>query len=168
MKKSLLAFCCFLIFAAVAVYADTPAQNVSVSKHPNLAKAQYLVNLAYQKVVDAQKANEYDLGGHADKAKSYLAEANDHLKQAALTANQNADGNTENVMRPEDIPEPNVSETKHANIAKAQSYIESAYTSVVAAQKANEYDLGGHAEKAKTLLEQAQKELKLAAQAANK
>jgi hypothetical protein len=168
MKKSLLAFCCFLIFAAVAVYADTPSQNISVSKHPNLAKAQYLVDLAYQKVVDAQKANEYDLGGHADKAKSYLKEANDHLKQAALTANQNADGNKENVTRPEDIPEPNVSETKHPNIAKAQSYIESAYTSVVAAQKANEYDLGGHAEKAKTLLEQAQKELKLAAQAANK
>ncbi len=168
MKKSLLAFCCFLILAAVAAYADTPAQNISVSKHPNLAKAQYLVNLAYLKVGDAQKANEYDLGGHADKARSYLAEANDHLKQAALTANQNADGNKENVTRPEDIPEPSVSENKHPNIAKAQSYIESAYTSVVAAQKANEYDLGGHAEKAKTLLEQAQKELKLAAQAANK
>ncbi len=168
MKKIVLTFSCLLLLAVVAVYADTPAQNINVSKHPNLAKAQYLVNLAYLKIVDAQKANEYDLGGHADKAKSYLEQANDHLKQAALAANQNADGNQANVTRPEDIPEPTVRETKHSNIAKAQSYIESAYTSVVAAQKANEYDLSGHAEKAKTLLEQTQKELKLAAQAANK
>jgi len=170
MKKSLLAFCCFLLLAAVAVYAQTPAQNVSPAKHPNLAKAQSDLTLAYQKIVDAQKANEYDLGGHADKAKQLIQEASDHLKQAALAANQTPD--TKNPMgtsmnRPENTPEATVSSTKHGNLAKAQEYIQSAYTSIVDAQKANEYDMGGHAAKAKTVLEQAQKELKLAAEAAS-
>jgi hypothetical protein len=166
MKKSLLASCCFLLLAVVVVYADTPAQNVSPAQHPNLAKAQSDLNLAFQKIIDAQKANEYDLGGHADKAKQLIQQAGDELKQAALAANQNENENKQ-VNRPEDTPEPTVSPTKHGNLAKAQVYIESAYTSIINAQKANEYDLGGHAEKAKTLLEQAQKELKLAAQAAS-
>jgi hypothetical protein len=169
MKKSLLAFCCFLLLAAVVVYAQTPAQNVSPAKHPNLAKAQSDLTLAFQKVVDAQKANEFDLGGHADKAKQLIQEASDHLKQAAVAANQNADANKPMGMNrpPEAPPEATVNAMKHGNLAKAQEYIQSAYTSIVDAQKANEYDLGGHAAKAKTVLEQAQKELKLAAEAAS-
>jgi len=170
MKKSLLAFCCFLLLAAVVVYAQTPAQNVSPAKHPNLAKAQSDLTLAFQKIVDAQKANEYDLGGHADKAKQLIQEASDHLKQAALAANQTPDMNKpmSEASRPEQAPpQATVSAAKHGNLAKAQEYIQSAYTSIVDAQKANEYDLGGHAAKAKTVLEQAQKELKLAAEAAS-
>lgn len=170
MKKSLLAFCGFLLLAAVAVYAQTPAQNVSPAKHPNLAKAQSDLTLAYQKIVDAQKANEYDLGGHADKAKQLIQEASDHWKQAAVAANQTPDSNNPmgtSMNRPESTPEPTVNAQKHGNLAKAQEYIQSAYTSIVDAQKANEYDLGGHAAKAKTVLEQAQKELKLAAEAAS-
>jgi predicted GNAT family acetyltransferase len=169
MKKSLLAFCCCLLLAAVAVYAQTPAQNVSPAKHPNLAKAQSDLTLAFQKIVDAQKANEYDLGGHADKAKQLIQEASDHLKQAALAANQNQnDSSSMSGNRPQDAPPAaTVNENKHGNLAKAQEYIQSAYTSIVDAQKANEYDLGGHAAKAKTVLEQAQKELKLAAEAAS-
>jgi hypothetical protein len=167
MKKSLLASCCFLLLAVVVVvYADTPAQNVNPALHPNLAKAQSDMNLAFQKIIDAQKANEYDLGGHGDKAKQLIQQASDELKQAALAANQN-ENQDKQVNRPEDTPEPTVSATKHGNLAKAQVYIESAYTSIINAQKANEYDLGGHAQKAKTLLEQAQKELKLAAEAAS-
>jgi hypothetical protein len=175
MKKSLLAFCCFLLLAAVAVYAQTatPAQNIDPSRHPNLAKAQSDLNLAFQKIVDAQKANEYDLGGHADKAKQLIQEASDHLKQAALAANQSpgnsaAENKPMTMDRPQDAaPDATVNASKHGNLAKAQSYIQSAYTSIVDAQKANEYDLGGHAAKAKTVLEQAQKELKLAAEAAS-
>jgi DnaJ-class molecular chaperone len=169
MKKSLFAFCCFLLLAAVVVYAQTPAQNVSPAKHPNLAKAQSDLTLAFEKIVDAQKANEYDLGGHADKAKQLIQEASDHLKQAALAANQSPEENKPMSMgRPQEAPPAaTVSSAKHGNLAKAQAYIQSAYTSIVDAQKANEYDLGGHAAKAKTVLEQAQKELKLAAEAAS-
>jgi hypothetical protein len=43
-----------------------------------------------------------------------------------------------------------------------------AFTKLEAAQKANEYDLGGHAAKAKDLLKQAQDEIKLATAAADK
>jgi hypothetical protein len=45
--------------------------------------------------------------------------------------------------------------------------VEPAYDKVVAAQRANEFDLGGHAKKAGELLEEAIRELQLAAEAAN-
>jgi hypothetical protein len=60
-----------------------------------------------------------------------------------------------------------VSAVKHPNIAAAQKYVQKAFDLTVAAQKANEFDLGGHAQKAKDLLEQANAELKLAAEASN-
>ncbi len=77
-----------MAFAASAALAATkPAQNVSPHKHPNIAAAQHLTAQAYEKIVAAQKANEYDLGGHAAKAKDLLDQANRELKLAAETAN---------------------------------------------------------------------------------
>lgn len=64
-----------------------PVENVSAKKHPNLAAAQHLATQAYDKVVAAQKANEFDLGGHAAKAKDLLEQATRELKAAAETAN---------------------------------------------------------------------------------
>jgi len=60
-----------------------------------------------------------------------------------------------------------VSAARHPNLAAAQANIESAIAKVSAAQSANEFDLNGHAAKAKDLLGQAYVEIKLAAQAAN-
>jgi len=60
-----------------------------------------------------------------------------------------------------------VSKVLHPNLAEAQTLIERAITRLTAAQKANEYDLSGHAVKAKALLDQAYAEIKLAAEAAN-
>jgi hypothetical protein len=37
----------------------------------------------------AQQANEYDMNGHAAKAKELLEQANAQLRQAATAANQN-------------------------------------------------------------------------------
>ncbi len=68
--------------------AQMPAHNVSAKKHPNLAAAQRLTDQAYSKIVAAQKANEYDLEGHAQKAKELLDQANNELKQAAQASNQ--------------------------------------------------------------------------------
>ena len=65
-----------------------PATNVSPKKHPNIAAAQKLTAEAYQKVEAAQKANEFDMGGHAQKAKDLLKQANDELKAAAEAANK--------------------------------------------------------------------------------
>ena len=48
--------------------------------HPNLAAAQKLAQQAFDRLVAAQKANEYELGGHAAKAKDLLKQANDEIK----------------------------------------------------------------------------------------
>ena len=75
-----------LALAAAAAFAK-PAQNVSPARHPNIAAAQHLAAQAYEKIVAAQKANEFDLGGHAQKAKELLDQVNQELKAAAETSN---------------------------------------------------------------------------------
>ncbi len=57
--------------------------------------------------------------------------------------------------------------TRHGNLRSAQQYVVQAYQKLEAAQSANEDQLGGHAQKAKNLLSQADAELKLAANASN-
>ena len=47
---------------------------------------QRLVEQAYEKITAAQKANEYQLGGNAAKAKELLEEVNRLLKEAAKAA----------------------------------------------------------------------------------
>ncbi len=66
-----------------------PAHNVSPRRHPNLAAAQRLSDQAYQKTIAAQKANAWDMDGHAAKAKELLDQANNELKQAAEASNEN-------------------------------------------------------------------------------
>ena len=68
---------------------DMPVDNINPQKHPNLAAAQRLSDQAYQKIVAAQQANEWDLDGHAQKAKDLLDQANQELKQAAEASNAN-------------------------------------------------------------------------------
>jgi len=75
--------------AAPAPPQKKPAQNVSPRRHPNLAAAQHLTAQAFQKVTAAQQANEWDMEGHAAKAKDLLEQANNELKQAAQAANEN-------------------------------------------------------------------------------
>jgi hypothetical protein len=76
-------------FAAPLVLADAPVKNVSGKKHPNLAAAQRMSHNAYEKIVAAQQANEFDMAGHAAKAKDLLDQANTELKAAAEAANRN-------------------------------------------------------------------------------
>jgi len=63
-------------------------QQVSKALHPNLAAAQNLIERAITRVSDAQKANEFDMGGHAAKAKDLLDQAYAEIKLAALAANK--------------------------------------------------------------------------------
>jgi len=65
-----------------------PERNVSGARHPNLAAAQRLSQQAFERIVEAQKANEWDMRGHAQKAKALLEQANEELKAAALAANR--------------------------------------------------------------------------------
>jgi hypothetical protein len=78
-----------VLVGAAALAAPPPAQNVSPKRHPILAAAQRLTAQAFQKITAAQQANEFDLAGHAAKAKELLDQANNELKQAAQTSNAN-------------------------------------------------------------------------------
>jgi hypothetical protein len=86
----------FVVLAGLALSAGCaasgagrPVRNVSPRRHPNLAAAQRLSAQAFDKLVLAQEANEWDLGGHAQKAKDLLQQVNDEIKLAAEAANQN-------------------------------------------------------------------------------
>jgi len=65
-------------------------------------------------------------------------------------------------------PATDIDPGRHPNLAEAQHHIMQAFEKVEEAQKANHDQLGGHAEKAKQLLDQASRELKLAAEFANR
>lgn len=65
-------------FAAGAVYAQ--------KRHPNLAAAQKDIGLAWEKLLAAQEAHEFDLGGHAQKAKDALDTAQKEVKLAVEAA----------------------------------------------------------------------------------
>jgi len=83
-----------LLFGSAAIaltvsvaLAAPPVDNVSMQHHPNIAAAQRLVTQAYEKISAAQHANEFDMGGHAQKAKDLLDQVNRELKAAAEEAN---------------------------------------------------------------------------------
>jgi hypothetical protein len=81
MKKIILAVLFgILIGAGTAIYA--------APKHPNLNAAHNLVLKALKRIDAAQQANEFDLGGHAQKAKDLLVQAEAELKQAKQAANE--------------------------------------------------------------------------------
>ncbi len=63
--------------------AQRPETDIDPNRHANLAEAQHHVVQAYEKIVEAQKANKDQLGGHAEKATQLLEQANHELKEAA-------------------------------------------------------------------------------------
>src|SRR5579862_7916563 len=65
-------------------------------------------------------------------------------------------------------PAENVSGKRHPNLAAAQRLCDQAFAKIQTAQQANEFDMDGHAQHAKELLDQASHELKQAAVADNK
>ena len=77
-----------LLLGGGVVLTQLPKDNVSARRHPNLAAAQRLCTQAYEKIVAAQKANEWDMQGHAQKAKELLDQVNHELKEAAEAANK--------------------------------------------------------------------------------
>lgn len=69
---------------------DRPRVNTSPRRHPHINAAQELSKQAFERVTAAQQANEWDLQGHAAKAKELLEQANAELKLAAEASNANA------------------------------------------------------------------------------
>lgn len=76
-----------LSFLAADVSAQEPVQNIG-KRHPNLMQAQKLSRQAYDRMTAAQRANEYDMGGHAARAKELLEQANEEMKKAAIALNR--------------------------------------------------------------------------------
>jgi hypothetical protein len=77
-----------LVSVPLIAQAQEPVQNVSRSRHGNLAAAQDLSRQAFDRLTAAQEANEFDLGGHAARAKRLLQQANAEIKLAAIAANR--------------------------------------------------------------------------------
>jgi hypothetical protein len=67
--------------------AQAPVVNIDPNRHGNLAAAQGDIVDAYQRIDMAQQANNDHLGGHAQKAKDFLMQANSELRLAADFAN---------------------------------------------------------------------------------
>jgi hypothetical protein len=76
-----------LALTVSAAMAAPPVDNINPNRHPNLAAAQRLATEAYAKISAAQSANEWDMSGHAAKAKELLDQVNVELKAAAVAAN---------------------------------------------------------------------------------
>ena len=86
-KLRMLGACAVLVFAGVAVAAQRPGVNIG-EKHGNLRAAQEMIVGAYDKIDQAQQANQNQLGGHAQRAKDYLVQADSELRAAANVSNQ--------------------------------------------------------------------------------
>ena len=79
------------MFAGGVIVAQRePAENVG-RRHPNLMAAQRLIDQAFDRITAAQQANEFDMDGHAQKAKELLDQANREIKMAAQDANHDRD-----------------------------------------------------------------------------
>ena len=87
-KLAKAAFAFALLSAAASASAQEPVQNIDPSRQGNLAAAQDLVRQAYDRLSLAQKDNNNQLGGHADKAKELLRQANAEIRLAATAANE--------------------------------------------------------------------------------
>ena len=115
-------------------------------KHPNLVAAWSDLDAAWAKVDKAQDANGDALGGHGAKAKAFIQTAQDELKAARDSANKNkgegTGGDATDCPKAFDFP-------KHPNMAAASASLSKACVKITAAQKANEFDMDGHAAKAK-------------------
>ena len=75
-----------LLTAAIAFPVGILAAG-PLRHHPNMKAAEADLARAWTHITAAQKANEFDLDGHAQKAKDAIKTASDELKLAAETAN---------------------------------------------------------------------------------
>lgn len=69
------------------MFAQSPVVNIDPYHHGNLAAAQSSIVSAYQSINRAQQANDDQLGGHAQRAKDLLVQADQELRLAANVAN---------------------------------------------------------------------------------
>jgi hypothetical protein len=71
---------------AVMAFAQAPVVNIG-TRHGNLRSAQQSIVSAYHSIEAAQQDNDGQLGGHAQRAKDLLMQADEELRQAANVSN---------------------------------------------------------------------------------
>ena len=97
MKRLVLLVCISSLGLAPLAHAEPEQENCAgikvgegeFPKHINLSRAWCHLNDAWYKIKDAQKANEFKLGGHAAKAKELIDQALAELKLARNESNAN-------------------------------------------------------------------------------
>jgi hypothetical protein len=72
-----------VLVSSGVVLAEFPGVFIDGGRHPNLADAQKHIQQTYQKIDEAEQTNEDNLGGHGQKAKDLLLEANRELTAGA-------------------------------------------------------------------------------------
>lgn len=77
-----------ILFTLIGAMLMAAMISIAQPRHPNLVAAQQLINEAYEKVTVAQRANEWDMRGHAAKAKELLEQAKVEIREAARAANR--------------------------------------------------------------------------------
>ncbi|MBB6143654.1 hypothetical protein HNQ77_001603 [Silvibacterium bohemicum] len=88
--KLLYVFVLSLFFAAASsAWAQAPVVTIDAQQHGDLAAAQEQIVQAYAQIVQAQRTNAAHLGGHAQRAKEFLSQANEELQFAADQADKN-------------------------------------------------------------------------------
>jgi hypothetical protein len=88
-KKNLLINISFIaaLFCSSLMLAQAPVVDIDKKLHPNLAAAQDHLVQATNYIAVAQKDHNYDMQGHAEKARQLLIQANQEIKLAAEAAN---------------------------------------------------------------------------------
>ncbi len=91
-KRTVLGILLSFLMVTGLLYAAKPVRNIKAKRHPNLAAAQALIDNAFERLKKAQVANEFDMQGHAQKAKELLEQASAECKLAAVAANESKEG----------------------------------------------------------------------------
>jgi hypothetical protein len=88
-RKLIIAFAVLGLLTSCTTTNVVENERVSPGRHPNLAEAQRLIERARDKIADAQRVHDFDLNGHAKRAKELLDEAYTEINLAALAADEN-------------------------------------------------------------------------------
>jgi hypothetical protein len=78
---------CAVLACPGLLMAQQPTVDIDTDGHGNLSAAQEYVAMAWRRMDNAQRANNYNLGGHAERAKELLEQANAEISAAADVLN---------------------------------------------------------------------------------
>jgi hypothetical protein len=75
-----------ILFTLLGALLMAAVMSIAQPRHPNIGAAQEFCSKAIEKISAAQSANEFDMRGHAQKAKDLLIQAKGELHEAYIAA----------------------------------------------------------------------------------